>query len=109
VAFVDPDQKQKGWKAIMAARNAGVQYNKVDFGDGKLSAVIVNALSSTGGSLEIRMDNRNGPLLAQIEIAKNANWSVANATLSEAPAGVHDLFVILKDAKTVEIDWVKFE
>ena len=109
VAFVDTDQKQKGWKAIMAARNAWVQYNKVDFGAGGSSAAMVNARSSTGGSLEIRMDNRDGPLLAQIEIANNADWNVANAALSEAPAGVHDLFVILKDPKNVEIDWVKFE
>jgi oligosaccharide reducing-end xylanase len=109
VAFVGPDQKQNGWKAIMAARNAWVQYNRVDFGDGRLSAVIVRALSSTGGSIEIRIDRIDGPLVAQAEIENNTDWNLANVTLSESPAGVHDLFVILKDAKNVEIDWIKFE
>jgi hypothetical protein len=109
VAFVDADRKQNGWKAIMSARNAWVQYNKVDFGDGKLSAAIVNALSSTGGSIEIRLDRIDGPLVAQVEVANNTDWNAAHATLSVSPAGVHDLFVILKDAKNVEIDWIKFE
>jgi hypothetical protein len=86
-----------------------VQYNRVDFGDGKLSAIIVKALSSTGGNIEIRIDRIDGPLVAQAEIASNTDWNVANATLSESPAGIHDLFVILKDAKNVEIDWIKFE
>jgi len=34
---------------------------------------------------------------------------VAGAKLSVSPAGIHDLFVILKDATNVEIDWIKFE
>jgi hypothetical protein len=107
--FLDPDQKQNGWKAIMKGQNAWVQYNDVDFGAGKLSAVVVNASSSTGGSMEIRIDRLDGPQVAQVEIANNADWNVARSTLSESPAGIHDLFVILKDEKNVAIDWIKFE
>ena len=109
VTFVDPGQKQNGWKSVMAGPNAWVQYNKVDFGSGKLSAAVVNALSSTGGSIEIRIDRIDGPLVAQVEIANHTDWNVASAKLSDSPSGVHDLFVILKDAKNVEIDWIKFE
>ncbi len=109
VAFVDPGQKQKGWKTVMTARDAWVQYNKVDFGDGKSSDVIVNAVSSTGGSIEIRIDSIDGPLVAQVEIPNNTDRNVAGAKLSVSPAGIHDLFVILKDATNVEIDWIKFE
>ncbi len=109
VAFVNAEQKRDGWKAVMKDRNASVQYNKVDFGEEKLSAVNVNALSSTGGSIEIHIDRIDGPLVAQVEIANNTDWNVFNAKLSQSPAGVHDLFVILKDAKNVEIDWIKFE
>jgi hypothetical protein len=109
VTFMDPDQKQNGWKAVMRGQNAWVQYNRVDFGDRKLSAVVVNALSSTGGSIEIRIDRIDGPLIAKVEITHNTDWNVARSTLSESPAGIHDLFVILKDKKNVEIDWVKFE
>ena len=55
------------------------------------------------------MDRIDGPLVAQGEIANKRDWNLANATLSESPTGVHDLFVILKDSKSVEIDWIKFE
>jgi len=109
VAFVDPGRKQNGWKAVMTSPGSWVQYDRVDFGDGKLDAVVANALSPTGGSIEIRIDRVDGPLVAQFEIAGNTDWKVTHATLSQSPAGIHDLFVILKEAKNVEIDWVKFE
>jgi hypothetical protein len=109
VAFIDPIRKQNGWKAVMTAPNAWIQYNKVDFGDGKLSAVNVNASSSTGSRIEIRIDEMNGPLVAQVDVPKDTDWSMAKATLSDSPAGIHDLYVILKDAKNVEMDWIKFE
>ncbi len=109
VAFVDPVRKQNGWKAIMAATNAWIQYNRVDFGDGKLNAVTVDASSSTGGRIEIRIDGMDGPLVAQVDIPNNTDWNLVDAALSESPAGVHDLYVILKDSKNVEIDWIKFE
>jgi beta-xylosidase len=109
VAFVDPDQKQNGWKAVMGAQNAWVQYNDVEFGTKKLSHVSVNASSSTGGNIEIRIDKIDGPLVARIEIPNNTAWDVVSAPLSESPIGIHPLFVILKNEKNVEIDWIKFE
>ena len=59
--------------------------------------------------MEIRIDRTDGPLVAQVEIPNNMAWKVIDAMLAESPSGVHDLFVTLKDAKTVEIDWLKFE
>ena len=109
VAFVDPGHKEKGWKAIMTGPDAWVQYNRVDFGAQKLDAVVANALSPTGGSIEIRIDRADGPLVAQVEIPDKTDWTATNATLLQSPSGIHDLLVILRDAKNVEIDWVKFE
>jgi hypothetical protein len=109
LAFVDAEQKRLGWKAILTARDAWIRYNKVDFGNETLSAVIVNAISSKGGNFEIRIDRIDGPLVAQVEIPNVTDWRISNAKLAQSPAGVHNLFLILKDAKNVEIDWVKFE
>ena len=86
-----------------------VRYNKVDFGQDKLNSVSARTISETGGVIEIRIDAADGKLLAEVNVAKNSNWNMAEAKLSESPTGVHDLFVILKDDKNVEIDWVKFE
>jgi hypothetical protein len=109
VDFVDLNQKQKGWKAVLAAQNAWVQYNDVDFGEHKWNSVRVKAASPTGGMVEIRMDNVDGPLAAKVEIPENRDWSVVKFGLLTIPSGVHNLVVKLNDAKNVEIDWIQFE
>ena len=81
----------------------------VDFGQEKLTSVSTRASSETGGVVEIRIDAADGLLLAEVNIANNKAWNMAKANLSESPTGIHDLFVILKDNKNVEIDWIKFE
>ena len=109
IEYVDAQQTSKGWKAILSAQDAWVQYNKVDFGEKKLKSVGIKAASQTGARLEIRLDKSGGPLAAQVNIPKNAEWSIVNSGLSESSSGIHDLVVILKDTKPVEIDWIKFE
>jgi hypothetical protein len=48
-------------------------------------------------------------LIAKIDIPENTDWRVVSSKLLEAASGIHDLVVGLKDEKTVEIDWIKFE
>ena len=74
-----------------------------------MKSVTAKSLSKTGGTIEIRVDANDGPLVAEVDIANNPEWNEAKASLKESPAGVHDLFVSLKDEKNVEIDWIKFE
>jgi hypothetical protein len=109
VAFIDPNQKQNGWKTILTAQDAWVQYNKVDFGTEKLNSVLMKTSSPTGGVIDIRVDAIDGPLLAKVDIPDNPDWSVVNSSLLESATGIHNLIVILKDTKTVEIDWIRFE
>jgi len=109
VDFVDSNQKQKGWKTVLAAQNAWVQYNDVDFGEHKWNSVRVKAASQTGGMIEIRMDNVDGPLAAKVEIPENTDWSVVKSDVLKSLSGIHNLVVKLNDAKKVEIDWIQFE
>jgi hypothetical protein len=109
IAFLDPNQTTKGWKTTLSAQNAWIRYNRVDFGQEKLKSVSVKADSQTGGIIDIRIDANDGSLVAEVNIANNPDWNMANSTLKESPTGVHDLIVSLKDAKNVDIDWVKFE
>ena len=109
IKFLDPNVTKKGWKTNLTAKDAWIRYNKVDFGDDKLKSVTAKSLSKTGGTIEIRVDANDGPLVAEVDIANNPEWNEAKAALKESPAGVHDLFVSLKDEKNVEIDWIKFE
>ena len=109
VAFNNDANTFEGWKTILTAQDAWVQYNKVDFGDKPLSAVKIRASSSTGGSIDIRIDKPDGPLAAKVNIPQSPNWGVVSAPVSTSPSGIHDLLVKLNDAKNVEIDWVRFE
>ena len=109
VSFLNDKKKTDGWKIALSEKGDWVQFNKVDFGKGDLKAVNVQAVSSTGGTIEIRLDKADAPVLAKVEIGKGSDWKAANAKLASAPAGVHDLIVTLIEKNNVEIDWVSFE
>jgi hypothetical protein len=109
VAFLDDAKKQAGWKVALNEKDAWVQYNRVDFGNGNLNSVDVRSASPTGGIVEIRLDKVEGPLLAKAEVGQDADWKVVNAKLAEIPSGVHDLVVSLGDKSNVEIDWISFK
>jgi hypothetical protein len=108
VAFLDTLNKFEGWKAILDTTNAWMQYNSVDFGSKKFKSINVKALSKTGGTLQIRLDKTDAPIIAQIEIPKNNEWEVISSSISGFQQGIHNLFVQLKDNKNVEIDWISF-
>ncbi len=108
IAFLDSLNTFKGWKTILSASNAWIQYNKVDFG-GKLKWINVKALSKTGGVLQIRLDKINRPVIARIKIPVTNTWTVFHSPLLAFHSGIHNLVVQLMDDKNVAIDWVSFQ
>jgi hypothetical protein len=109
IAFIDTLNTFGGWKTVFDTMGAWIQYNGVDFGNINFKSVKLKALSKTGGTLQIRLDKVDGPMIAQLEIPKSDEWNIANSPLSEFHLGVHNLIVLLKDNKNVEVDWVSFE
>jgi len=109
IAFLDTLNRFEGWKTILETANAWIQYNGVDFGRKKVTLIKVRTLSKKGGTLLIRLDKADGPIIAQVEIPKNDEWNNVNYPLSEIQQGIHNLIVQLKDNKNVEIDWISFE
>ena len=108
IAFLDSLNVFKGWKTILGAKDAWVQYNAVDFGDKKLKFVQIKALSQNGSNLQICMDKADGPLVAEIKIPKCTNWNILNTRILKFQKGIHNLVVLLKDNNPVEIDWIQF-
>src|SRR3972149_12172606 len=49
IAFLDTMNKFEGWKTILDAENAWIQYNSIDFGNNEFKSVNVKASSKTGG------------------------------------------------------------
>ena len=109
IAFLDTLNTFGGWKTILDTANAWIQYNSVDFGSNKLGSVNVRAFSKTGGTLQIRLDKVDGPIIAQVRIPKSEKWEIVSSRISKLPTRIHNLVVLLKDDKNVEIDWVSFK
>ena len=109
IALLDTVNTFAGWKTIFDKTGAWIQYNSVDFGDAKYKSVQVNATSAAGGKIEIHLGKADGPLLAEVKIAKGEKWEVSKGKVSKLQSGVQYLVVVLKSDSPVEIDWVKFE
>ena len=109
IAFLDTLNKFGGWKTILDTTNAWIQYNSVDFRSNKFKSINVRALSKIGGTLKLRLDKIDGPVVAQVEIPESNEWKIANSSLFEYQPGIHNLIVQLKTNDDVEIDWISFE
>ncbi len=109
IAFLDTSNTFEGWKTILDAPDAWIQYNSIDFKGAAAKSINVRALSKTGGTLEIRLDKSDGPVIATITIPKSNEWNIIHSPVSGYEAGIHNLVVQLKNADNVEIDWVKFD
>jgi hypothetical protein len=106
--FLDTLNTFNGWKVLFNASNAWIQYNGVDFGSEKYKTVQIKALSEKGGTIQIRLDNINGPLLSEINITKDVNWNIFDMGLLKYQQGIHNLIIVLKNNNPVELDWIRF-
>ena len=61
VSFLDETNRFAGWKISLQATNSWVQFNDVEFGKRNWQSVKLRCASATGGSVEIRLDDRAGP------------------------------------------------
>jgi len=109
IDFIDTTNRFAGWKTVFSKQEAWIQYNSIDFGNKPIKSVSVNAMSETGGILQIRTGSITGPVAAEVSIPKSSNWKLTKASISKLPKGVQHVFVVLKDDKNVAADWIRFE
>jgi hypothetical protein len=109
IAFLDSLNTFNGWKATLEMPNAWVRYNTVDFGSKKLKSVQINALSKTGGTLQIRLDKADGILIAEVKIPESTDLNMVNTRVLKFREGIHNLVLVLKDNNPVEVDWIQFK
>jgi hypothetical protein len=108
IALLDTANTFAGWKTILAA-NAWIQYNAVQFNSISFKKVIANAQSTTGGTLEIRLDKADSSLIANVKIPKGSGWQNIESTIKAIKSGNHNLVVSFKGSGSVEVDWIKFK
>ena len=108
VSFLDDANPHAGWKTKFGSANSWVRFNNVDFGKGAQKKVDVRAKTSGKGTLEVRLDKPDGPLLARVRVGNGVDWNTTSASAKKIPAGVHDLVVIQVGTEPVEVDWLGF-
>ncbi|MBK5722273.1 family 43 glycosylhydrolase [Dysgonomonas sp. Marseille-P4677] len=109
IDFLNKDNKFEGWKTIFNSSGAWLQYNQVNFGDTNLKEVKARVYSPTGGKIQIRLNSLNNPVISEIEIPQNTQWTIINAPLDNLSTGVNDLYLSCNDNGHIEIDWISFE
>ena len=108
-ALLDTLHPFQGLKVRLDSAGAWIRYNAVRFGDRSGATVEVRAAAGQGGTVEIRIGQSDGPLLARVDIPAGPEWSVVPVHVPGRQSGLHDLVVRLTSASAVEIDWVRFE
>jgi hypothetical protein len=109
VDFIDTMNRFKGWKTILNEAGAWIQYNTVDFEKKLYKKVWVNAIAEKGATLEIHSGSVNGPVIAAVKIPASTGWKEVQAPVIKLQKAIQNLFVVLKDARTAEADWIRFE
>ena len=66
-------------------------------------------MSKTGGTIQLRLDKVDGPVIAQVKIPESSEWNVVNSLLLKHQPGMHNLVVQSENNNNIEIDWVKFK
>lgn len=107
VEFIDTSNRFNGWKTHFIAEKSWIKYNAVDFGSKKFKSLLINASSERGGTVEIRLNHPDGPLIATAQIPAGKEGIVKTKILKKY-TGIQNVVVVSAGAKPVEIDWIQF-
>jgi len=109
IAFLDTANTFQGWKTVFSSPSGWVQYNGVAFGSQKLRTLTLRGASAAGATVQIRLDNAQGPVIAEVAVPKGSAWQEVKAPLTAFKPGTHALYASLKKGAGAEIDWIRFE
>jgi hypothetical protein len=81
----------------------------VDFGKKRLKKISVYTQSVAGGTIQIRANGINGPVISEVKITQSSEWEISKASVLKFEPGVKNIFIVMKEGKQVEADWISFE
>lgn len=108
VSFIDDANPHAGWKTTFGAAKSWVRFNEVDFGRGAQKSINLRAKAGASSTLDIHLDNQDGPLLGRVKIDGSTDWKISSAAAKKIPKGVHDIVITQAGGGTVEVDWLRF-
>jgi len=109
IAFLDTTNTFAGWKTIQNENEAWVQFNAVLFESVAYPNIEFNVKSLTGGRLQVRIDQLNGPIIAEIAVPVCNSWTLMQTKAAKVKPGAHTIFVTFKGKGTIETDWIRFK
>ncbi len=108
IAFLDTTNRFAGWKILLDAEGAWAQYNAVLFDGSTTKKIQASVKSTIGGTLQIRLDKMDGPILSQLKVPAGSSWLTVSSSTKKIKSGSHNLIVTLSGKGSVEIDWMRF-
>jgi hypothetical protein len=108
VSFINEANPHAGWKTTFGSAKSWIRFNEVDFGRGAKKSINLRAKASASSTLEIHLDNQDGPLLGRVKIDESTDWKISSATAKKIPKGVHDIVITQAGGDALEVDWLRF-
>ncbi|QEM10572.1 family 43 glycosylhydrolase [Mucilaginibacter rubeus] len=109
ISFLDTAKRFDGWKTTFNNTGSWIRYNRVDFNGKKFKEIQVMANAEGPATIEVRLGNATGQLLATANIGKGSNWQVSQHRLTSLPPKIADLVIVLKSGTGANIDWISFK
>jgi hypothetical protein len=109
IEFLDNTKPFEGWKTVLTEKGAWVKFNNVDFGRKGVKAMKVRVQAESGVVLELRAGKPEAIVRAKVDIPKSVEWQVVTVKIKDAPSGIQDIELVLRDSGRVEVDWIQFE
>lgn len=90
-----------------------IKVRSVDFGKGAKSFKAAVATANSSGTIEIRIDSKDGELLGKLKVAATGadqSWKTKRCKLNKA-TGVHDVYLVFNGAEgdLFNFDWWQFK
>ncbi len=114
-ARISPTQKPqpKGFQVGHINNTGWIKYDRVDFGNGKLKEfrAMVSA-GESGGVLELRVDSKDGPVLASIDIPNTGGWhqwKLMSAPFQKQVKGIKNIVCTFKGpgSNLYNVNWIR--
>lgn len=109
IALHDTASPFDGWKTTFSQKGSWLRYNAVDFEGMSAASVQLRVKATRKTTLEIRLNDVKGTLLAKVTVPPATAWTTVSAKLKGKTPERADLIFVHTGVGTLEIDNLCFE
>lgn len=111
ISFLDTSHRFKGWALNLSEQGAWVQYNRVNFSEGRFKTVKLRIKAEGSGQLILKQASKGNQILCRIPVKKSEGFVILEADLLQDIKGIQHLILAEQGTKPAKlaIDWLLFE